>query len=58
MADKLRELVEQARKLEMTKDQLRQQRRSFVYGNTNIENNLITRELVDEADRAVEDGEK
>jgi hypothetical protein len=57
MTDKLRDLIEQARKVEMTPEQLREQRRSFVYGNTHIENDLITREMVDEADRTVGDDE-
>jgi hypothetical protein len=43
MGDKLQELVEQARKIDMTPAQFREQRRSFVYGNTHIENELITR---------------
>lgn len=38
----------------MTPDQQEEQRRSFVYGNTGIENPAITRELVDE----VADGRK
>jgi hypothetical protein len=57
MAKNLKELVERARNLQMTPAQLREQRRSFVYGNTHIENELITREMVEEADRAVESGE-
>jgi hypothetical protein len=32
----------------MTSDQREQQRRSFAYGNTKIENDLITREMVAE----------
>jgi hypothetical protein len=31
----------------MTADEKEEQRRSFAYGNTNIENPLITRETVD-----------
>ncbi|MCZ7657404.1 MAG: hypothetical protein M5U07_05870 [Xanthobacteraceae bacterium] len=42
MTDKLEELVKRARTVEMTPDQLREQRRSFVYGNTHIENDRIS----------------
>jgi hypothetical protein len=50
----LESLVERARKVEMTPAELREQRQSFVYGNTHIENEAITREMVAEADRKVE----
>ena len=45
------ELVSIARTIEMSADQLREQRQSFVYGNTHIENDRITREMVAEADK-------
>jgi len=54
MSEELLELVRRAREIEMTPSQLREQRQSFVYGNTHIENELITREMVAEADRKVE----
>jgi hypothetical protein len=54
MSNKLEELVIRTRKITMTPDQLREQRRSFAYGNTNIENERITREIVAEADRKIE----
>jgi hypothetical protein len=54
MTKELESLVERARKLEMTSTELREQRQSFVYGNTHIENNAITREIVAAADRKVE----
>jgi hypothetical protein len=54
MTQELEELVERARKIEMTPDQLREQRRSFVYGNTHIENERITREMVAEVDARLE----
>jgi hypothetical protein len=41
-------LIELARSIDMTEAQREAQRRSFVYGNTKIENDRITRELVDE----------
>lgn len=54
MGKDLEELVNRARAIEMTPDQLREQRRSFVYGNTNIENERITREMVAEIDSRLE----
>jgi hypothetical protein len=54
MTKKLEELVVRTRKITMTPDQLREQRQSFAYGNTNIENERITREMVAEADRKIE----
>lgn len=58
MTNKLQELLERVRRVEMTEAQLSEQRRIFVYGNTHIENNLITREMVAEAERAVADEKK
>jgi hypothetical protein len=54
MNNKLEELVIRTRKITMSSDQLREQRQSFAFGNTNIENNRITREMVAEADRKIE----
>jgi hypothetical protein len=51
MTKELQELVERARQIEMTPDQVAAQRQSFAYGNTHIENDRITREMVAEADR-------
>ena len=48
----LRQLLDKARGVQMTPEQVREQRRSFVYGNTHIENARITRELVAEVDEA------
>jgi len=51
MTSKLKELVDRARNARLTDDDKQQQRRSFAFGNTHIENALITREMVDaEAD--------
>jgi hypothetical protein len=58
MTEDLQELVSRARKIEMTPAQLREQRRSFVYGNTHIENERITRELVAEVDQKLEEEKK
>ena len=48
------ELVRIARTIEMSPEQLRDQRQSFVYGNTHIENARITREMVAEVDKELE----
>ena len=47
----LDDLVEAGRNVQMTEQDQEAQRRSFVYGNTKIENDVITRETVDEAAR-------
>jgi hypothetical protein len=54
MGKELEALVQQARQIEMTPERLREHRRSFVYGNTHIENERITREMVAEVDRTIE----
>jgi hypothetical protein len=54
MAKNLEELVARARKITMTDAQMREQRQSFAYGNTHIENERITREMVAEADKKIE----
>jgi hypothetical protein len=51
MTDDLKELVERTRQIEMTPAQLGEQRRSFAYGNTHIENSDITREMVADLDK-------
>ncbi len=47
MSDKLKELIERAKRVAMTAADREEQRRSFAYGNTKIENDLITRETID-----------
>jgi hypothetical protein len=54
MTKDLKELVEKARKIQMTPRQQAEQRRSFAYGNTHIENSRITRELIEDVDRKLE----
>ena len=49
MADKLSLLIEKARAVMMSPRDQEEQRRSFAYGNTKIENDLITRDIVDRA---------
>jgi hypothetical protein len=52
MTEKLNELLEKAKSVKPSPEQKEEQRRSFAYGNTNIENPRITRETVDlEAER-------
>jgi hypothetical protein len=54
MTKSLEELITRARKIIMTAAQIGEQRRSFAYGNTHIENERITREMVAEADKKIE----
>jgi hypothetical protein len=56
MTDALKKLLEAAKTASPTPEQREQQRRSFVYGNTHFENELITREMVDrEAEKLAKD---
>jgi hypothetical protein len=48
VTNKLTALIERARAVKMTGEQQEAQRRSFAYGNTKIENDLITRDMVNE----------
>jgi hypothetical protein len=48
MTNRLQELLDEARKNVSTPQDKEEQRRSFVYGNTKIENSRITRETVDQ----------
>tara|TARA_R110002124_G_scaffold55076_2_gene155956 strand:- start:2843 stop:3028 length:186 start_codon:yes stop_codon:yes gene_type:complete len=54
MTNHLKELLEKAQKLEVSSESEREQRQSFVFGNTNIENERITREMVAEIDAKME----
>jgi hypothetical protein len=49
MTDDLEHLIAEAKKIVMTPAQQEEQRRSFAYGNTKIENDLIMRQMIDEA---------
>ena len=49
MADDLAKLLEMARDVQVTAEEREEQRRSFAYGNTNIENERITRQSIDRA---------
>jgi hypothetical protein len=56
MTDALKKLLEAAKTAKPTPEDREQQRRSFVYGNTHFENELITREMVDrEAEKLAKD---
>jgi hypothetical protein len=44
----LQELIEAAKRASISDEEKEEQRRSFAYGNTNIENPRITRKMVDE----------
>jgi hypothetical protein len=47
MTEELRELLSAAKDVRQTEAQNEEQRRSFAFGNTNIENERITRATVD-----------
>jgi hypothetical protein len=48
MAKELEKLLAASRERSSTPAEQEAQRRSFAYGNTKIENDLITREMIDE----------
>ena len=54
----LDEIILRAKSVKMTPGQEEAQRRSFAYGNTNIENENITRHTIDEAAEALEGRER
>ena len=58
MTDDLKKLLEAAKTAKPTLEQRELQRRSFVYGNTHFEHELITRELVDREAEKLAKGEK
>ncbi|MFT4185499.1 MAG: hypothetical protein QM636_26650 [Rhizobium sp.] len=47
MNEPLKRLIEAAKHVSQTGQDIELQRRSFAYGNTHFENELITREMVD-----------
>jgi hypothetical protein len=56
MTEALKKLLEAAKTAKPTPEHREQQRRSFVYGNTHFENELITREMFDsEAEKLAKD---
>ena len=48
MPEHLKRLIELARRVIMSDADREEQRRSFAYGNIKIENDMVTREIVDE----------
>ena len=53
MTEYLESLIEKARNIQMSEEQKREQRISFAYGNTHIENSDITMQMVADADAKV-----
>lgn len=49
MTDKLQKLIDASRSRHMSDAEKEAQRRSFAYGNAHIENDRVTREMVDKA---------
>jgi hypothetical protein len=60
MSQNLQALLNAARSIQMTQEQREQQRRSFAYGNTHIENERVTRTTIEDAARSLaeEDSEQ
>ncbi len=56
MSEDLQELLKRSRAIKMTPEQQAEQRRSFAYGNTKIENDRITREMIDDLDKKLNGG--
>ncbi|MGA8406144.1 MAG: hypothetical protein WB680_03105 [Candidatus Acidiferrales bacterium] len=48
MTTELQQLLDAAKKLVISPEQKEEQRRSFAFGNTNIENPRITRDTINE----------
>lgn len=48
MSEELKDLIERAKKVLMTQEQQEEQRRSFAYGNSKIENDRITRKTINQ----------
>ena len=57
MSKELKALLEKAKRVEMTPEESEKQRRSFAYGNTNFENDAISRATVDRAAEKLASGE-
>lgn len=58
MEHSISKLIELAKAVNVTDEERREQRRSFVYGNTAFENPDITRELVDAVDAEMDIAEE
>lgn len=53
MSESLEKLLEEAKRRPFPEEEREAQRRSFAYGNTKIENDRITREIVAEQDEVL-----
>lgn len=49
MTENIKLLIEKAAKIRMSSEDQEAQRRSFAYGNAHIENERVTREMIDAA---------
>ncbi|MGB0034812.1 MAG: hypothetical protein WBP79_04985 [Candidatus Acidiferrales bacterium] len=54
-ATELQQLLDATKNLEITPEQKEEQRRSFAFGNANIENARVTRETVNEEAEALKE---
>ena len=57
MSEDLKALLKTARSIQMTREEREEQRRSFAYGNTHIENDRITRATIEVAARSLAEEE-
>jgi hypothetical protein len=48
MTQRLRELIESSRDVQLTEEQIARMVRSFAFGNLRIEDELVTREMIDQ----------
>jgi Fic family protein len=55
MSKELEQLLDAAKNLPFSEEEKEEQRRSFAYGNTKIENPRITREMVDQEAEALKE---
>lgn len=55
MDEKLKALIEAAKSVVMTREDVEKQRESFAYGNTHIENSRITRKTIAVAAKKLKD---
>jgi hypothetical protein len=56
MNDRLQKLIDASRGKVMTESEKEAQRRSFAYGNAHIENDRVTRQMVEEAAEKISKG--
>ncbi len=56
MTDKLNDLIKKAAKIRMSDDDKEAQRQSFAYGNAHIENDRVTRDMIEAAAKRISRG--